>query len=201
MLCIGVDCLLALLGCVDTASSTAALAGAPLDLRPRATARSSSPALCAAPPVDAAFDATRGSHSKSTPRYAKTELQALMEYGVTDWLTAIALPSLQHVDIAAPADASRTGPRQQRIRRSRPHRCKARPTGSCRAQATVRVPGTFDTGNPAAIGYTGFDVDLRALFGASFHRLSGMAGVIRRCTTRRSSFRAGGPPSELRGWT
>ena len=32
-----------------------------------------------------------------------------MEYGVTDWLTAIAVPSLQHVDIAAPTDASRTG--------------------------------------------------------------------------------------------
>ena len=39
-------------------------------------------------------------HSKSTPRYTKTELQALIEYGVTDWLTAMAIPGLQHVGIA-----------------------------------------------------------------------------------------------------
>ncbi len=54
-----------------------------------------------------AFD---GSGSlQSTPRYNKNELQALIEYGVTDWLTAIGVPGLQHVDIAAPVDAQRTG--------------------------------------------------------------------------------------------
>ena len=65
-----------------------------------------------------AFD---GSGSlQSTPRYNKHELQALMEYGVTDWLTAIAIPTLAACRHRA---ADRRQPlrlRQQRVRRPRP---------------------------------------------------------------------------------
>ena len=35
-------------------------------------------------------------------------------------------------------------------------------------QATLRVPGTIDTSNPAAIGYTDVEIDIRALLGHSF---------------------------------
>jgi hypothetical protein len=62
-------------------------------------------------------------------------------------------------------------------------------------QATVRVPGTVDNGNPAAVGYTGFDADLRALFGASF-ALGGLPAFVDVQLAQR--FRTGGPPSEAR---
>jgi hypothetical protein len=138
-----------------------------------------------------AFDS--GGSPKSTPRYSKTELQALMEYGVTNWLTAIALPSLQHVDIAAPADASRTGAGNSEF--GARGRIMQQDNWVLSAQGTVRVPGTFDNGNPAAVGYTGFDVDLRALFGASFV-LGGLPTFVDVQLAQR--FRTGGPPSEAR---
>ena len=118
----------------------------------------------------------RAATSQPTPRYSKFELQALIEYGVTDWLTAIVAPGLQHVDIAAPVDAQRTGLGYSEFGGARPRHARRR-TGCCRP-GHLRVPGTFDTGNPAAIGYNGFEVDLRALFGYSF-ALGGLAGLHR----------------------
>ena len=50
-----------------------------------------------------------GSGLASTPRYDKDEAQVLVEYGLTDRLTAIVEPELQHIDIAAPTSAERTG--------------------------------------------------------------------------------------------
>jgi hypothetical protein len=138
-----------------------------------------------------AFD--NGGHPKSTPRYTKTELQALIEYGVTDWLTAMAVPALQHVSIAAPTDASRTGIGNSEF--GARARILQDTDWVLSGQATVRVPGTFDTSNPAAIGYTGFDVDLRALFGASF-TMSGLPVFVDVQLAER--LRAGGPPSEAR---
>ena len=44
-----------------------------------------------------------------TPRYTKEEAQALIEYGLTDRLTAIIIPGLQNIDIAAPTSAERAG--------------------------------------------------------------------------------------------
>src|ERR1700686_5497520 len=46
---------------------------------------------------------------QSTPRYTKDELQALVEYGVTDRFTVILEPMLQNVDIGAPIEAQRSG--------------------------------------------------------------------------------------------
>jgi hypothetical protein len=132
-------------------------------------------------------------HLQSTPRYNKTELQALMEYGVTDWLTAIAIPSLQHVDIGAPTDARRTGFGNSEF--GARARVLQDSDWVLSAQGTVRVPGTLDTGNPAAVGYTGFDVDLRGLFGASF-ALGGLPAFVDVQVAQR--FRTGGPPSEAR---
>src|SRR6267143_1448988 len=50
-----------------------------------------------------------GSAVAATPRYNKIELQGLVEYGFTDRFTAIVTPGLQHIDIAAPTSAQRTG--------------------------------------------------------------------------------------------
>jgi protein XagA len=130
---------------------------------------------------------------QSTPRYNKTELQALMEYGVTDWLTAIAIPSLQHVDIAAPIDARRSGVGNSEF--GARARVIQESNWVLSAQGTVRVPGTADTNNPAAVGYTGFDVDLRALYGVSF-ALGGLPAFADIQLAQR--FRTGGPPSEAR---
>ena len=102
----------------------------------------------------------------STPRYNKVEVQALIEYGVTDRLTAIFNPGLQHIDIAAPSAAARTGlgytefgARYGFFRDS---------SWVASAQATLRIPGTTDTSNPAAIGYTDVEADIRALLGHNF---------------------------------
>src|SRR5262249_38143463 len=111
-----------------------------------------------------AFDSN--GDSQPTPRYSKDELQALMEYGVTDWLTAMAIPSLQHVGIAAPVDAERSGFGNSEF--GARARIMQDSNWVLSVQGSVRVPGTGDTNNPAATGYTGFDFDLRALYGASF---------------------------------
>lgn len=134
-----------------------------------------------------------GGSLQSTPRYSKVELQALMEYGVTDWLTAMAIPSLQHVSIAPPTDASRTGLGNSEI--GARARVWQESNQVVSAQGSVRIPGTFDNGNPAAIGYTGVDVDLRVLYGAEL-KLGGLPTFVDVQLAQR--FRTGGPPSEAR---
>jgi protein XagA len=101
-----------------------------------------------------------------TPRYDKVEVQDWLEYGVTDRFTAIFAPQLQHIDIAAPINAERTGlgytefgGRYQFLQSN---------DWVLSGQATLRVPGTYDTSNPAAIGYTDLQADFRALIGHSF---------------------------------
>ena len=46
---------------------------------------------------DKAFDGN--GKLRSIPRYSKDELQALIEYGATDWFTVMLAPSLQRVAI------------------------------------------------------------------------------------------------------
>ncbi len=132
-----------------------------------------------------------------TPRYSKFELQALMEYGVTDWLTLIVAPGLQHINIAPPTDARRTGfgTSEFGARARLWHGDLPGASWVLSGQATMRVPGTYDTGNPAAVGYTGFDTDLRALFGVSF-RLGGWPAFVDLQLAQR--FRGDGPPNETR---
>lgn len=128
-----------------------------------------------------------------SPRYRKTELQALIEYGFTDRFTGILMPGLQHIDIAAPTDAGRTGLGYTEF--------GGRYLGLqgdawvLSGQATVRVPGTNDTSNPAAIGNTGVETDIRGLFGYGF-ALGAMPAFVDLELAQR--FRAGAPPNELR---
>jgi hypothetical protein len=138
-----------------------------------------------------AFDTSGG--LRSTPRYSKFELQALMEYGVSDWLTLTLMPGLQSVDIAAPVQASRQG-----LGYSEFGARLMLVNGSdwvFSGQATTRVPGASDTANPAAIGYTHADFDIRALFGVSFTAFAMPAFFDAQLAQR---FRTGDPPDETR---
>jgi hypothetical protein len=103
---------------------------------------------------------------QSTPRYNKTELQGWFEYGVTNPFTVIVAPQLQHVDIAAPTDAQRTGLGYTEF--GGRYRLLQGESWVVSGQATLRVPGTYDNSNPAAIGYTDVEADVRGLVGYSF---------------------------------
>jgi hypothetical protein len=126
-------------------------------------------------------------------RYSKFELQGLLEYGVTPWLTGILSPGFQHVDIAAPTSATRSGPGYTEL--GGRALIAQGTTWVISGQATMRIPGTFDTSNPAAIGYTGVEVDIRALAGKSFSAGNWPAFVDLQLAQR---FRGGGPPDEFR---
>ena len=128
-----------------------------------------------------------------TPRYTKDEAQALIEYGVTNWFTAILAPSLQHVDIAAPFNANRNGLGYTDL--GGRVRIWSDASWVVSGQVTYRIPGTYDKTNPAAIGYTDPEVDLRGLVGYSFNAgtMSSFVGV-----EMAQRFRIGGPPDEFR---
>jgi hypothetical protein len=128
-----------------------------------------------------------------TPRYNKFEFQALFEYGVRDWFTAVIAPGLQHVDIAAPIDSRRTGLGYTEF--GGRGRILQGDGWVLSAQATVRVPGTFDAANPAAIGYNGFEHDFRLLYGQGFALGAWPAYVDVEVAQR---FRSGDPPNEWR---
>src|ERR1700730_17163018 len=120
-------------------------------------------AVAAVSTSDRIFDASR--HIRSAPRYDKFELQGLIEYGGTDWLTLMLLPQLQHIGIAAPNEAQRTGLGYTEFG----GRAKLYEGNSwvMSLQTTLRVPGTRDQANPAAVGYTDTEVDVRGLLGRS----------------------------------
>jgi len=129
----------------------------------------------------------------STPRYNKIDADVLVEYGITDNLTFMFNPGLQHIDIAPPVSAERTGLDYTELgaRYSFYHD----PSWVLSAQATLRIPGTVDTSNPAAIGYTDVESDLRLLVGHSYN-IFGMASFFDLEAAQR--VRTGGLPSEFR---
>lgn len=147
--------------------------------------------------TDTSSEATRAfdhnGNTQPTSRYRKEELQALIEYGISDWLTAMLIPSLQHVDIGPPINAQRTGVGNSEI--GARGRVMQGDSWVLSAQGSIRVPGTYDTNNPAAVGYTGIDVDLRALYGQGF-ALGQLPAFVDVQLAQR--FRTGGPPSEAR---
>ena len=109
----------------------------------------------------------RATGSLSTPRYSKRELQRLIEYGLTDRLTAIFDPGLQHIDIAAPTNAAAHRPRLHRVRRALRIFRESR-TGCCPARRRCAYPAPPTRRIPAAIGYTDVEADFRALLGHNF---------------------------------
>jgi protein XagA len=102
----------------------------------------------------------------STPRYNKVDADALVEYGLTNQFTLIFEPGLQHVDIAAPTSAERTGLDYTQF--GGRYQLWRNDDWVVSAQALLEVPGTTNTSNPAAIGYTDVEADFRLLLGHSF---------------------------------
>jgi len=107
-----------------------------------------------------------GSGLASTPRYSKEELQVLIEYGLTDRLTAIFDPGLQNINIAAPTNAERSGLNYTEF--GARYGFLENSDWVVSGQTTLRIPGTTDISNPAAIGYTDVEADFRALLGHNF---------------------------------
>ena len=138
-----------------------------------------------------AFDS--GSKLRSIPRYRKEELQALIEYGVTDWFTAMFQPSLQHVDIAAPFAAHAPA--------------LAIPTSAAGRGSGPMPPGYFPrrplSGYPVSTtspirrrsDIPILEIDVRGLAGYSFKAGTLPAFVDLEVAQR---FRLGGPPDEFR---
>ena len=102
----------------------------------------------------------------STPRYSKQELQVLIEYGLTDRLTAIFDPGLQNIDIAPPTNAARFGLNYTEF--GARYGFFESQDWVVSGQTTLRIPGTTNTSNLAAIGYTDVEADFRALLGHNF---------------------------------
>jgi protein XagA len=130
---------------------------------------------------------------QSIPHYNKDESQALLEYGVTDWFTAMFAPSLQHVDIAQPFGGQRTGLGYTDF--GGRARIWSDTSWVVSGQIILRAPGTYETNNPAAIGYTDPEVDVRGLVGDSF-KIGTLPSFIDVEIAQR--FRIGGPPDEFR---
>jgi hypothetical protein len=134
-----------------------------------------------------------GSGLSSAPRYNKEELQALIEYGITDQLTAIVNPGLQHIDIAAPINAERTGLGYTEF--GARYGLVQNQDWVFSGQATLRIPGTVDSLNPAAVGYTDVETDLRLLLGHNF-KVGDMPAFFDLEVAER--VRTAGAPSEFR---
>jgi hypothetical protein len=142
--------------------------------------------------ADQAFDHNWVAHA--VPRYRKLDLPALIEYGLTDDFTAIVSPSLQHIDIAAPYEADRTGLGYTEF--GGRYRLLHDKDSVFSVQGTMRIPGTTDTSNPAVIGYTFPEFDARALFGTTFKVGGGRSAFFDLQIAQR--FRGGGAPNEFR---
>jgi protein XagA len=134
-----------------------------------------------------------GSGLTSIPRYSKFEAEALIEYGITDNLTGILSPGLQSIDIAPPYSASRSGLGYTEF--GARYGFLQSPDWVISGQATLRVPGTTNTSNPAAIGYTDVEADLRALIGHNFN-IGEMPAFFDLEVAQRE--RSAGYPSEFR---
>ena len=128
-----------------------------------------------------------------TARYDKDELAGLIEYGITNRLTGIVSPSLQHIDIAPPTDAQRSGLGYTEF--GARYAFLEDPTWVVSGQTTLRVPGTDQTSNPAAIGYTELEIDIRALVGHNFSIYEMPAFLDVQIAER---VRTAGAPSEFR---
>jgi protein XagA len=113
---------------------------------------------------DLVFDSAR--QTQSAARYNKFEAEALLEYGVTDHFTAILGPGVQDIHIDAPVNAQRAGLGYTEL--GGRYQLLQADSWVMSGQVLLRLPGTTDNANPAAIGYTDVQTDVRALLGHSF---------------------------------
>jgi protein XagA len=110
------------------------------------------------------FDAN--GHAIAIPTFDKLETNALLEYGLTPWLTAIAQPQLRRTTIDEPTNAFSSGFGYTELGA----RARVWSEGNTviSVQGIARVPGQSDPENSAEVGYTDPEYDMRALVGHSF---------------------------------
>lgn len=132
-------------------------------------------------------------HAVSIPKFDKLETNALIEYGVTPWLTAIAQPQLRRTTIDEPTNAFSAGFGYTELGA----RARLWSGGSSvfSVQGIARVPGQSDPENAAEMGYTDPEYDLRLLAGHSFKLGAWDAFVDGQLGYR---LRTGDPSSEVR---
>ena len=124
---------------------------------------------------------------------ARAEGSLYLEYGLSDWLTAVTQSGLESYRVGAPiSDAYRgldyTGAGLRA-------RLFSSESFVWSVQGTALVPGAHDASRPAQAGNTGFDSDWRMLMGSNFRvgSLSAFADASVGYHTR-----GGGPPDEWR---
>jgi protein XagA len=104
--------------------------------------------------------------SFTNQNYHKVETDLHIEYGITDSLTGFVGPSLLSTSAAGAYGGHYFGLGYTDIGLRQRLYSDGRNVVS--VQVTARVPGASDSSNPAEIGYTGMEYDLRALYGRSF---------------------------------
>ena len=140
---------------------------------------------------DRYFDDSGNSFSNQT--YRKVETQLRVEYGITDSLTGFVGPSLLSTSVGGSTDRNYFGPGYTDFGLRR--RLYTDGTNVFSVEATVRVPGASGSNNPAEIGYTGMEYDLRALYGRNFQLGSWPAFADAELAWH---IRNGAPPDEYR---
>lgn len=125
--------------------------------------------------------------------YRKIETQLLVEYGITDSLTGFVGPSLLHTSVGGSAGDSYFGLGYTDLGLRK--RLYTDGANVFSVQLTARVPGASSSGNPAEVGYTGMEYDVRALYGRSFQIGSWPAFADAELAWH---IRNGAPPSEYR---
>ncbi len=134
-----------------------------------------------------------GGSLQSTARYRKFELEALIEYGITDWLTGFVKPTFETVSVGEPTPGNHTGLGYSSAGiRTRLYNSEDRVLS---IQAELLGPGAFDQNNPAEVGNTGMNFDLRVLGVQEFMLWNKPAYVNLEAGYR---WRADGPPNEFR---
>ena len=101
-----------------------------------------------------------------TRSYAKTEGAAYAEYGVTDTLMFVARPSFDLVGLGAPAGGRYRGLGSTAL--GAQYEALVYGPAVLAVQGSVALPGTASRANPAAVGNTAREADLRGLAGLAF---------------------------------
>ncbi|MFL9868521.1 hypothetical protein PQR67_30505 [Paraburkholderia fungorum] len=125
--------------------------------------------------------------------YRKVETQLRVEYGITDSLTGFVGPSLLHTSVGGSAGNSYFGLGYTDFGLRK--RLYSDGANVFSVEATARVPGASNSGNPAEVGYTGMEYDLRALYARSFQLGNWQAFADAELAWH---IRNGAPPNEYR---
>ena len=99
-------------------------------------------------------------------RYDKSELSGYVEYGLTDWLMVVARPSLVSTRLGQPSGGHYEGLGETDA--GAQAQLLVFGPAVLAAQATFHLPGTTSHSNPADIGNTAHEADLRLLGGVGF---------------------------------